>query len=341
MKFPIKYKAAILVKNNKPLKLYELEFRGPLKVGQVLVKINYSGICGKQIEEIQGKMGRDKYLPHCLGHEAVGEIVMIGPGVKKVKAKDKVVIHWMKGSGIQSDTPELFYKNKKINAGLCTTFSEYSVLSENRLTKVKKSKFFKLFSLFGCVASTGIGCILNEANVKPYHKVAIVGIGSLGLCLIMGAKLANAEEIIAFDDRKNAGKKVRIFGGSKTLKINFKKYQHYFDKVFISATQPKNIEYAHSILNEGGELYVVGVPSPKEKIKIKSIGIHFNKKLRGSYGGSIVPERDIPAYTNLQNKKIINLNQLIVKEYKLDDINIPIKKMLSKKSSIGRYLIKM
>ena len=111
--------------------------------------------------------------------------------------------------------------------------------------------------------------------------------------------------------------------------------------MFISATQPKNIEYAHSILNEGGELYVVGVPSPKEKIKIKSIGIHFNKKLRGSYGGSIVPERDIPAYTNLQNKKIINLNQLIVKEYKLDDINIPIKKMLSKKSSIGRYLIKM
>ena len=118
-------------------------------------------------------MGKDKYLPHCLGHEAVGQIVMTGPGVKKVKAKDKVVIHWMKGSGIESDTPELFYKNKKINAGLCTTVSEYSILSENRLTKVKISKIFKLYSLYGCVASTELSVFLTR-RVKPYHKVAIV-----------------------------------------------------------------------------------------------------------------------------------------------------------------------
>jgi S-(hydroxymethyl)glutathione dehydrogenase / alcohol dehydrogenase len=341
MKLPIKYKAAVLVKNNQPLKIYNIEFKGPLKIGQVLTKIEYSGICGKQIEEIQGKMGKDKFLPHCLGHEAVGEVKMIGPGVKNVRAKDKVVIHWMKGSGIESETPELIYKNKKINAGLCTTFSEYSVLSENRVTKIKNTKNLKLMSLFGCVVSTGIGCILNEANVKPYHRVAIIGVGSLGLSLIMGSRLAKAREIIVFDNRKNAEKRVKKFGADKILKINFNKYQNYFDKVFISSTDPKNIEYGYSILSEGGELFVVGVPSPKEKIKINSLAIHFNKKLRGSFGGSIIPQRDIPTYVELQEKKIINLKDLVVGEYKFKDINIPIMKMLNKKSLIGRYLIKM
>lgn len=341
MKLPINYKAAVLVKNNQPLKIYSIEFRGPLKVGQVLTKIYYSGICGKQIEEIQGKMGKDKFLPHCLGHEAVGEVVMIGPGVKNVKIKDKVVVHWMKGNGIESDTPDLYYNNKKINAGLCTTFSEYSILSENRVTKIEENKNLKLLSFFGCVASTGIGCIFNEANVKLYHRVAVIGVGSLGLCLIMGAKLANAKEIIAFDNRKNANIKVKRFGGNLLSKLNAKKYSNYFDKVFISSTESKNIEYAHSILGYGGELYVVGVPSPKDIIKIKSLDIHFNKKLRGSYGGSINPQRDIQTYINLQKEKKINLKHLIIKEYQLKDINIPIMKMLNKKSPIGRYLIRM
>ena len=341
MKLPIKYKSAILFKKNNPLKICEIEFRGPLKVGQVVTKILYSGICGKQIEEIQGKMGKDIYIPHCLGHEAVGEVFSIGPGVKSVKVKDKVVIHWMKGQGIESEVPELYHNNKKINAGLCTTFSEYSILSENRVTKIENSKDLKYFASLGCVASTGIGCVINEAQVKPYHKVAIIGIGSLGLALIMGSNVANAKQIIAFDNRDKVIKKVKQFNGDHLSKIGNKKFIDYFDKVFVTSTEAKNIEYSHNILKQGGELFVVGVPSPKDKIKVRSLQIHFNKILKGSYGGSIIPHRDIPSYIELHNKNIIDLKNLVVREYDFKNINIPIKKMLNRKSEIGRYLIKM
>jgi S-(hydroxymethyl)glutathione dehydrogenase/alcohol dehydrogenase len=149
MKYPLKYKAAILYKTKSLLKIEDIIFEGPLKLGQVLVKVLYTGICGKQIEEISGKMGKDLYLPHCLGHEATGRVVDIGSGVTKVKKKDCVVLHWMKGSGIQSDTPDLKWRNNKLNAGCVTTFSEYTVVSENRLTKI--SKKFDLKVKFKCI----------------------------------------------------------------------------------------------------------------------------------------------------------------------------------------------
>jgi Zn-dependent alcohol dehydrogenase len=180
-----------------------------------------------------------------------------------------------------------------------------------------------------------------ERELTLEHAFELANIQDSALTPEHALQLANAKEIIAFDNRKNANIKVKRFGGNLLSKLNAKKYSNYFDKVFISSTESKNIEYAHSILGYGGELYVVGVPSPKDIIKIKSLDIHFNKKLRGSYGGSINPQRDIQTYINLQKEKKINLKHLIIKEYQLKDINIPIMKMLNKKSPIGRYLIRM
>ena len=133
MKYPLKYKAAVLHKTGSLLSITDVEFRGTLKIGQVLVKIFYTGICGKQIEEIQGKMGKDLFLPHCLGHEGVGQIVDLGPGVSKVRKQDFVVLHWMKGSGIEAELPELYWKNKKLNSGPITTFSKFSIRQHNIL----------------------------------------------------------------------------------------------------------------------------------------------------------------------------------------------------------------
>ena len=117
MKYPLKFKAAVLEKHSSPLVFREVIFSGPLKTGQVLVKLFYSGICGKQIEEIDNLGGPDPYIPHLLGHEGTGEVLDINPAVRKVKAGDMVVMHWMKGSGIHSETPDYECDGQKINAG--------------------------------------------------------------------------------------------------------------------------------------------------------------------------------------------------------------------------------
>ena len=103
-------------------------FAKKLDVGQVLVKVEYSGICGSQIGEIDGVKGEDKFLPHLLGHEGSGCVVEIGAGVRKVSKNDKVVLHWKRGSGIESNTPSYISDIGEINAGWVTTFNQYAVV---------------------------------------------------------------------------------------------------------------------------------------------------------------------------------------------------------------------
>ena len=98
-------KAAILTELRKPLVIAEVELPKALDVGQVLVKVYCSGICGSQLGEIDGVKGEDKYLPHLLGHEGSGTVLAIGPGVRYVRPGDKVVLHWRKGLGIEAATP--------------------------------------------------------------------------------------------------------------------------------------------------------------------------------------------------------------------------------------------
>src|SRR6476660_1102039 len=90
-------KAAVLVRQDAALEIYELELP-KLDVGQVLVKVEHSGICGKQIDEITGRQGEDRYLPHLLGHEGGGQVVEIGPAVRKVKPGDRVGMHWVRAA---------------------------------------------------------------------------------------------------------------------------------------------------------------------------------------------------------------------------------------------------
>ena len=103
--------AAVLFNINEPLKIIELEIP-KLKKGQVLVEIIYSGACGTQLGEISGKRGEDKFLPHCLGHEGVGKVLELGPEVSKVSMGEKVVLSWIKGSGI--DAGGTVYKSENL-----------------------------------------------------------------------------------------------------------------------------------------------------------------------------------------------------------------------------------
>ena len=107
-------KAAFLVEQKTPLVIDEVGLPSKLDFGQVFVKIQYSGICGSQLGEIEGVKGKDAYLPHLLGHEGSGTVLQIGPGVKRIKPKDKVILHWRKSLGIESDLPLYNWKNRKL-----------------------------------------------------------------------------------------------------------------------------------------------------------------------------------------------------------------------------------
>jgi len=115
--------AAVLEKQKCQLVLSEIVPQ-PLEVGQVLVEVSSSGICGAQIGEIQGKNGKDRYLPHLLGHEGAGVVLEIGQGVRTVSKGDHVVLHWRKGSGIEAEPAKYKRGNEIIGAGRVTTFSE-------------------------------------------------------------------------------------------------------------------------------------------------------------------------------------------------------------------------
>ena len=132
MTMPKSMKAAILVEQRKPLVVTEVELPQTLDVGQVLVKVHYSGICGSQLGEIDGVKGPDKFLPHLLGHEASGTVVDIGPGVKHVQRGNKVVLHWRKGAGIDATPAKYRWAGQTVNAGFVTTFSEYTIVAESR-----------------------------------------------------------------------------------------------------------------------------------------------------------------------------------------------------------------
>src|ERR1700691_269476 len=117
----MKTEAAILVQTGQPLVMAELEIP-PLKPGQVLVEIAYSGACGTQVMEWRGDKGEDKWLPHCLGHEGTGKVMDVGASVSKVKRDDAVVLSWIKGTGIEAGGAVYAWNGKRVNAGAVTTF---------------------------------------------------------------------------------------------------------------------------------------------------------------------------------------------------------------------------
>ena len=209
-------KAAILTEQNAPLMVVDLELPA-LDVGQVLVQVAHSGICGKQIEEISGKRGPDPYLPHMLGHEGAGVVKDVGPGVKKVKAGDHVVLHWVKGSGIDSAPPRFNWDGTTVSAGSVTTFSRYTIASENRVTPIPADLDLEVASLLGCAVTTGMGVVFNNAALMPGQSIAVFGVGGVGLNVLQGAALVNAHPIVAVDLHDHKLERAMAFGATHTV----------------------------------------------------------------------------------------------------------------------------
>lgn len=346
----MKFKAAVLVESKNPLVIDELEIP-VLKVGQVLVKLDSSGVCGAQINEIDAVKGEDKFLPHLLGHEGHGEVVECGEGVKYAKPYDKVVLHWRKGRGIDSETPT--YSSKYlglINAGWVTTFNEYVVVSENRLTVVPSYVDQDYAALMGCVVTTALGTLTKDAKIKVGESIAIFGCGGVGLSLIQFAKLSGCFPIIGVDIHENKLKHALSLGATHTVKSDLED----FEKLILKANNgskidvcidntgiPEIIEIAYSLTSpEGGRTILVGVMNNKNKLKIWTYPLHFNQEIIGSSGGQCKPHTDIPKIIKLIDNNLLDLKGLVGKTYKLEEINNAIDELRAGNIS-GRLIIRL
>lgn len=346
---PKTMRAAVLTELKAPLVIAELKMPESLAIGQVLVKIHFSGICGSQLGEIDGAKGEDKYLPHLLGHEASGTVLDIGPGVKHVKPGDKVVLHWRKGLGIESETPHFTWEGRKVNAGWITTFNEYAIVSENRVTAIPADSDLEVAALFGCAVTTGFGVVENNAKVRIGESVVVFGAGGIGLNIVQAAALVSAYPIIAIDLHDGKLELAKQMGATHVINSSSGDVrQAIFDitgnagvDAFIDNTgQPAIIEMGYQLTKPQGRVTLVGVPRKGNNINIYSLPLHFGKGLSGSHGGEAIPQTDIPRYQQLYRVGRIKLRELITNYYTLDEINEAIAGMRSGKVS-GRCLIRL
>lgn len=343
----MKTKAAILTEINAPLTVAEIEIP-PLDAGQVLVQIHCSGICGAQIGEIGGVKGPDKFLPHLLGHEGGGVVVDIGPGVTHVKKGDRVVMHWRKGVGIHARPATYNWGGLTVNSGWVTTFSDYSIVSENRLTPIAGDIDFEIAALMGCAITTALGLINNDAKVKIGQSVAIFGCGGVGLSIVQAAAMVSADPIIAIDIYGHKLEKARAFGathlidstkadpGEEILKIVGR---NGVEVAIENTGIVRLIELAYRLTASKGRTILVGVPRFDQDITIHSLPLHFGKVLTGCEGGQSNPTEDIPRYLNLYRKGKLKLDELITHRHTLDEINVALNEIRA--GDAGRCILSM
>jgi S-(hydroxymethyl)glutathione dehydrogenase/alcohol dehydrogenase len=333
------------VQSRQPLVVDEIAFPDALGVGQVLVKVLYSTICGAQLNEIAAAKGPDKFLPHLLGHEASARVIEIGPGVTTVKEGDTVVLHWRPSRGIQCQPPAYTWRGAKLNAGWVTTFNDYAVISENRMTVIEPDYDLRNAPLLGCAVTTAAGVINNDAKVKIGESVVVFGVGGVGLNVVQFAQLAGAYPIVAVDliDAKLAMARERgathciNSKGAGNLDGEIRKIvgQRGPDKVIETTGVKSVIELAYNLTHADGTCVLVGVPN--EKVTIYTLPIHFNKVLTGSHGGEAVPQVDIPRLIRLNRSGRLSFDGIITHEFTLDHINDALE--LVRSGAAGRVVL--
>ncbi len=332
-------KAAVLIKkNNVKIKKIVLP---ELQKGQLLVKIKYSSICHTQIQEISGLRGKDLFLPHCLGHEASGIVVNKHKSVKKVKKKDFVCLTWVFSRGLNAGgTTYCDKKNNKINAGPVNTFSNYAIVSENKIQKINKKSDLKKSVLLGCAAPTAFNCIFNNTSKQKAKKILILGAGGVGLLAVYASKTVNFKEIAVLDVNKKKLILAKKYGATKIINdLNNQSLNNYYDYVLectgnIMVLQ-KSIKFVKKF---GGTLFIIGNYKHMSKFKIDPWELLLGKKISGSWNKKFDYDASFKKFYSYLNN--FSLDKYFGnKIYKLKEINNAIKDL--KNGKIIRPLIKM
>ena len=333
-------KAAVLEKIDSPLAIRDVELT-ELKVGQVLVEILVSGLCGAQLHEIRGHKGNAKFLPHLMGHEGCGIVEEVGPGVTTVKVGDKVVMHWRPGTGIEAPFPSYVLDGKSMSSGKVTTLSEYSIVSENRLTTVPQDTPEDLCAILGCALTTAMGIIDNEVDLKFGESVAVVGCGGVGLNLIQAAALKSACPIYAIDN--NVTKRDLCFTAGASLFTNsVANLDEKVDVIIDTTGIPEVISECVSKLSGKGRMILVGQPAPGRGVEVMNAVNLFSgmgQTIKATQGGKTNPTEDIPRYVRMHQEGILDVKQFVTHRFKLDQVNEAFD--LLKSGDAGRIIIEI
>ena len=326
---PNQTKAAVLFETKGYLEVCTIDLP-KLQRGQILVKVLYSGVCRSQLMEINGQRGKDAWLPHLLGHEGCGEVIAIGQDVTKVEIGDVVILGWIKGEGIDAAPAVYEYEGQKINSGRVTTFSNHTIISENRTVKLPKGVPMDVGVLFGCALLTGAGIVFNELQPKQNDTVAVIGLGGIGLSALMALTHQKVKNIIAIDKDNSRLELATKFGASHAINSHnvdvtewvLQNFPGGLDYCVEAAGQVATIELGFSLIKkEGGLLIFASHPPENQMISLRPHDLISGKKIQGSWGGGCCPDEDIPKLSDAYLIDRMPLNELLNSRYTLDQIN--------------------
>jgi len=351
----MKVRAAVAVAAGKPLEIHNVDLEGP-KAGEVLVEIKATGICHTDEFTLSGA-DPEGVFPAILGHEGAGIVVDVGPGVTSLKKGDHVIplytpecrqceycvsqktnlcqaIRSTQGQGLMPDGSSRFSMGgKKIFHYMgCSTFSNFTVLPEIALAKIREDAPFDKVCYIGCGVTTGIGAVINTAKVEPGANVVIFGLGGIGLNVIQGARLAGAGMIVGVDlnpARKELATKFGMthFVNPKDVEGDLVPYlvnltKGGADYSFECIGNVKVMRQALECCHKGwGVSVIIGVAGAGQEISTRPFQLVTGRVWKGTAFGGARGRTDVPKIVDWYMEKKINIDDLITHKLALNDIN--------------------
>ena len=373
----MKTRAAVAFEAKKPLEIVELDLEGP-KQGEVLVEIMATGICHTDAYTLDG-FDSEGIFPSILGHEGAGVVREVGPGVTSVKAGDHVIplytpecgkcksclsgktnlctaIRATQGKGLMPDgTSRFSYKGETIYHYMgCSTFSNFTVLPEIAVAKIRDDAPFKTSCYIGCGVTTGVGAVMNTAKVQPGDNVVVFGLGGIGLNVIQGAKLAGANRIVGIDinpDREQWGRQfgmtdfidargedLPVLGigideeeglkdtkgmsredlVAKIVEITDGGADYSFDATGNTEVMRTALECCH---RGWGTSVIIGVAEAGKEISTRPFQLVTGRNWRGTAFGGAKGRTDVPKIVDMYMDGKIAIDPMITHVLTLDEIN--------------------
>nr|WP_221217485.1 MULTISPECIES: NDMA-dependent alcohol dehydrogenase [unclassified Mycolicibacterium] len=364
----VRTKAAVLWGLGEKWQVEDVELDPP-KEGEVLVKLVASGLCHSDYHLVTGDIPVG--LPYVGGHEGAGIVAGVGPGVTDVAEGDSVVLsflpacgkcsHCARGmtnlcdlgahiiQGPQLDGTYRFHARDKGLGQMCLlgTFSEYTVVPMASVVKVDAGSPLDRAAVIGCCVPTGYGSVVNTAGVRPGDAVAIMGVGGIGANAVQGAKGAGARYIVAIDPVEYKREKARVFGATHAVATVGEAQALITDltrgvmaDVCVITTDHAEAAYvgeALSLVGRRGKVIVTAIGHPTDLSMDGSLFelTLYEKSIQGSLFGSSNPRHDIPRYLEMYTLGELKLDELITREYTLDEINQGYEDMLAGRNIRG------
>ncbi|MFH1382409.1 MAG: Zn-dependent alcohol dehydrogenase [Chloroflexota bacterium] len=340
-------KAAVCYEYNKPLVVEEVDIDPPQK-GEVKVRLVATAICHSDIHNIRGERAGGK-LPIVVGHESAGYIEELGENVTSVKPGDPVVVSLISSCGrclyCVSGHPELCEAQWPLNtetrlhnkqgqalAVMARTGSlaEYVIVDESQVVKIPKEMPMDRAALLACGVITGVGAVVNCAQVKALSSVVVVGVGGVGVNSVQGAALSGAYPIIAVDMLENKLETARVFGATHTVKADdkdaIKQVQQLTsgrgaNYVFVTVGSTAAIAQGFAMSANGGMIVVAGLPPANQTLNLPPIGSWRQRVITTSVMGTTRLSIDVPKLVALYQAGHLKLDELITGRYPLEQVN--------------------